>query len=192
MTYSSGRRTRSKSPVGVPASLLCKVNSQYVRLKKIEGIVKYVSEKKDTVHMNNLVAWRKDYEETYALYEKEHALIEDAYPASFVTNPYFEADFHTTFHEQYHAILFDLSTLEQVWYTQYQATQYLNTDETQPLQSSKLPEIKLPMFNGAYAEWPAYKGRFTGLILKRAGLQDYAKLHYFQSSLTGAPLTLIE
>ena len=32
---------------------------------------------------------------------------------------------------------------------------------------------------------------FTGLILKRAGLQDYTKLHYFRSSLTGAPLTLI-
>ena len=48
------------------------------------------------------------------------------------------------------------------------------------------------MFNGTYAEWPAYKELFTGLILKRAGLQDYAKLHYLRSSLTGTPLTLIE
>ena len=127
--------------------------------------------------MNNLVAWRKDVEDTYALYEKEHALFEEACPVSFVTNPYFDADFHTTFHEQYHAILFELSTLEQLWHTQHQATQSLNTGETQQLQSSKLPEIKLPIFNGAYAEWPAYKELFTGLILKRAGLQDYAKLH---------------
>ena len=151
-----------------------------------------MSEKKDTVHMNNSVAWRKDVEETYALYKKEHALIEEACPASFVTNPYLNADFHTIFYEQYHAILFDLSTLEQLWYTQHQATQSLNTGETQLLQSSKLPEIKLPMFNGTYAEWPAYKELFTGLILKREGLQDYAKLHYLGSSLTGAPLTLIE
>ena len=56
VTDSSGRRTRSKSPVVVPASLVCNVNSQYVRLKKMERIAKYVSEKKDTVHMNNLVA----------------------------------------------------------------------------------------------------------------------------------------
>ena len=117
VTDSSGRRTGSKSPVGVLASLLCKVNSQYVRLKKMERIAKYVSKKKDTVHMNNLVAWSKDVEETYALYEKEHALTEEACPASFVTNPYFDADFHTSFYEQYHAILLDLSTLEQLWYT---------------------------------------------------------------------------
>ena len=43
VTDSSGKRTRSKSPVGVPASLVCKVNSQYVRLKKMERIAKYVS-----------------------------------------------------------------------------------------------------------------------------------------------------
>ena len=48
LTDSSGRRTCSKSAVGVPASLVCKVNSQYVRLKKMERIAKYVTEKKDT------------------------------------------------------------------------------------------------------------------------------------------------
>ena len=83
----------------------------------MERIAKYVSEKKDTMYMNNLLAWKKDVEETYTLYKKEHALIEETCPASFVTNPYFDADFHTTFHEQYHAILFDLSTLKQLWYT---------------------------------------------------------------------------
>ena len=90
-----------------------------IKLKKMERFAKYVSEKKDTVHMNNLVAWRKDVEDNDVLYEKKHALIEEACPASFVTNPYFDADFHTTFHEQYHAILFDLSTLEQLWCTQH-------------------------------------------------------------------------
>ena len=36
------------------------------------------------------------------------------------------------------------------------------------------------------------KELFIGLILKRAGLKVYAKLHYLRSLLTGAPLTLIE
>ena len=66
------------------------------------------------------------------------------------------------------------------------------TGETQSMQISKLPEIKLPTFNESYSEWSAIKELFTGLILKRTGLKDTAKLHYLQSSLTGAPLTLIE
>ena len=98
VTEGSGRRTRSKSPAGVPASLICKVNSQYVRLQKLERIAKYVSEKKGTSQLNNLVTWRKDVEDTYALYEREHALIEETCPASFFTNPYFEADFHNSLH----------------------------------------------------------------------------------------------
>ena len=126
------------------------------------------------------------------MYEREHTLIENACPASFVHNPYFEADFHNSFHEQYHSILIDLSRLEQVWHSQHQSTQPPSTGETRHIQISKLPEIKLSTFDGTYAEWPVYKELFTGLILKRAGLQDYAILHYLRISLTGAPLTLIE
>ena len=101
-------------------------------------------------------------------------------------------DIHNSFHEQYHSILLELSTLEQVWHSQNQSTQPHGTGETQHFQISKLPEIKLPMFNGTCAEWPAYKELLIGLILKRARLQDYAKLHYLRSSLTGVPFTLIE
>ena len=49
VTDNSGKRTRSKSPVGVPASLICKINSQYVRFQKLEWIAKYISDKKGTV-----------------------------------------------------------------------------------------------------------------------------------------------
>ena len=63
VTDGTGRRTRSKSPVSVPASLICKVNSQYVRLQKLERIAKYVSEKRDIAPLNILEVWRKDVEE---------------------------------------------------------------------------------------------------------------------------------
>ena len=78
-----------------------------------------MSDKKGTVQINNLVTWRKDVMDTYAFYEREHALIEVACPALFVTNPYFEADVHNSFYEQYHLILSEFSTLEQVWHSQH-------------------------------------------------------------------------
>ena len=106
-------------------------------------------------------------------------------------NPYFDAEFHNSFNEQFHSTVFELSTLEQAWHTQHH-TQPISIDETQPFQSSKLPEIKLPTFNGSYSEWPAFKELFTGMILNRTGLTDVAKLHYLRSSLKGSPLTWIE
>ena len=160
-------------------------------MQKLERISNYISAKRNSAQLNIIVTWRKDVEDTYALYLKEHALIEDGCPASFATNPYFDADIHNAFHEHYYSIMFELSTLEQQWHTQHQASQILNINETQPFQSSKLPEIKMPTFSGTYSEWPAFKGLFTGMILNRSGLTDVAKLHYL-SSLKGSPLTWIE
>ena len=111
VTDESGRKTRSKSPVQVPASFIYKLNNQYVRLQKLERISNYISAKRNSAQINIIVTWRKDVEDTYALYLKEHALIEDGCPALFVTNPYFDADFHNAFHEQYYSIMFELSTL---------------------------------------------------------------------------------
>ena len=71
-----------------------RVNSQFVRLQKLERIVQIVSDKRDSAALSSLVACRKDVEYTYALYEKEHAFIEVACPASFSNNDYFQADFH--------------------------------------------------------------------------------------------------
>ena len=88
--------------------------------------------------------------------------------------------------------MFQLSTLEQQWHTQHQASQILNIGETLPFQSSKLPEIKMPTFSGTYSEWPAFKELFTGIILNWTGLTDVAKLNYLRSSLKGSPLTWIE
>ena len=191
VTDESGRKTRSKSPVQVPASLICKLNSQYVRSQMLERISNYISAKTYSAQLNIIVTWRKDVEDIYALYLKEHALIEDGCPASFVTNPYFDADFHNAFHEHYYSIMFELSTLEQQWRTRHQASQILNIGETQPIQSSKLPEIKMPTFSGTYSGWPAFKELFTGMILNRTGLTDVAKLHYLRSLLKRSSLTWI-
>ena len=192
VTDEFGRKNRSKSPVQVPASLICKLNSQYVRLQKLERISNYISAKRNSAQLNIIVTWRKDVEDIYALYLKERTLIEYGCPASFVTNFYFDADFHNVFHQHYYSIMFELSTLQQQWHTQHQASQILNIGETQPFQSSKLPAIKMPTFSGIYSEWPAFKELFIGMILNRTGLTDVAKLHYLRSSLKGSPLTWIE
>ena len=80
--------------------------------------------------------------------EQENAAIEASCPAFFMTNDYFEGDFHNTFHEQYPFIKYEVSNLEQ-WHVKHRTTQQ-TTGETLNMQINKLPEIKLPIFNGTY------------------------------------------
>ena len=129
----------------------------------MERIFKYIYEKKETAQLSSLSTWRKDAEETYAMYVQEYAVIKSSCPAVFETYDYFEADFLNTIHEQYHSIMFELRNLKEQWYVKHRTTQQ-TTGETQSLHISKLPEIKLVRFNGTYSKWPAFKKIFTSLM----------------------------
>ena len=129
----------------------------------MERIAKYISEKKNTASLNILMTWGKDVEDTYAMYGREHSIIEDACPASFVVNDYFKADFHNTFHEQYNSILFELSDLEQIRHTPHKTAQPPSTGDTQAMHTSKLPDINLPTFTGVHSELASIQGAIHGL-----------------------------
>lgn len=53
------------------------------------------------------------------------------------------------------------------------------------LKRIKLPEIKLPDFDGAYENWLSFKNEFRNVIDARTDLTDIDKLHYLKSALTG-------
>jgi len=56
----------------------------------------------------------------------------------------------------------------------------------------KLPQLKLPQFDGSYDKWPAFHDMFTSIIHSDIRIDSIAKFHYLQSSLTGEALKVLE
>ncbi|KAJ0173857.1 hypothetical protein K1T71_011006 [Dendrolimus kikuchii] len=55
----------------------------------------------------------------------------------------------------------------------------------------KLPDIKLPCFDGSYDHWLEYKNSYISIIHKRTDLDAIQKFHYLKSSLSGSALQVI-
>lgn len=68
-------------------------------------------------------------------------------------------------------------------------------DETQHSQNSfrktKVPEIRLPKFCGAYSEWTNFFSLFTTIINDNIDLSILEKFHYLRASLADAALDTI-
>lgn len=56
----------------------------------------------------------------------------------------------------------------------------------------RLPEIKLPKFNGNYLTWLEFKETFDSLINSNDSMPDINKFHYLRSSLEGEPRDVIK
>lgn len=56
----------------------------------------------------------------------------------------------------------------------------------------KLPDIKLPSFDGKYEDWPAFKDNFKASIGNHSSLSGAMKLHYLKHSTTGQAASLIK
>lgn len=55
----------------------------------------------------------------------------------------------------------------------------------------KLPDVKLPVFDGSYDLWLEYMNSYKTMIHKRSDLDSIQKFHYLRSSLTGSALQVI-
>lgn len=55
----------------------------------------------------------------------------------------------------------------------------------------KLPDIKLPFFDGSFDHWLEYKNSYLTMIHKRSDLDEIQKFHYLRSSLSGSALQVI-
>lgn len=54
-----------------------------------------------------------------------------------------------------------------------------------PSKRMKLPDVKLPTFDGQYECWLTFKNAFRNMVDTRSELSDIDKLHYLKSALTG-------
>lgn len=72
------------------------------------------------------------------------------------------------------------------------SSQALQVQQNQPVavQQSKvkLPELKLPTFNGRMSEWVTFRDTFKNLIHNDSSLSDMDKFTYLRTSLTGDAL----
>ncbi|XP_011313625.1 uncharacterized protein, partial [Fopius arisanus] len=58
----------------------------------------------------------------------------------------------------------------------------------QPTYSKRyLPEISLPKFGGAYADWRSFRDLFASLVGSSTDLFNVEKMHYLRTSLSGEP-----
>lgn len=55
----------------------------------------------------------------------------------------------------------------------------------------KLPDIKLPSFDGSFDGWLEYKNSYETMIHQRSDLDEIQKFHYLRSSLGGSALQVI-
>ena len=58
--------------------------------------------------------------------------------------------------------------------------------------SSKLPELRLPTFDGTIENWPSFFDSFTSMIDLHEGLTPVQKLHYLRTALTGKAAMCIQ
>ncbi|XP_055714258.1 uncharacterized protein LOC129808506 [Phlebotomus papatasi] len=68
-----------------------------------------------------------------------------------------------------------------------------NANKVFPVKSSnKLPEIKLPTFNGDFAEWISFRDKFRSSISNHPNLSNAQKLDYLNSALSGDAASTIK
>ncbi|XP_059225785.1 uncharacterized protein LOC131997922 [Stomoxys calcitrans] len=65
------------------------------------------------------------------------------------------------------------------------------SENSSSTRKTRLPEIQLPKFGGAYADWPNFFSLFSTIVDSSAELSDLEKFHHLRSSLTGAALDTI-
>ncbi|XP_075158171.1 uncharacterized protein LOC142231448 [Haematobia irritans] len=64
-------------------------------------------------------------------------------------------------------------------------------ENSSSMRKTRLPEIQLPKFNGAYANWPNFFSLFSTVVDSNMDLSDLEKFHHLRSSLTGVALDTI-
>lgn len=66
-----------------------------------------------------------------------------------------------------------------------------NSSRKDPIQNIKLPDINLPVFDGAIQNWLEFRDIFDSLIHKNEYLSDIQRFHYLRISVKNEPAQLI-
>ncbi|XP_036146380.1 uncharacterized protein LOC118646806 [Monomorium pharaonis] len=131
-------------------------------------------------------------------YRENHGILLQAIPASTqASTEYFVKGHFDKTEEAYNlALEYMTECLEElepvVSHNQsIESTHMTASSDASALSILSLPTIRLPPFDGNYAEWETFRDRFTSLIIHNKDITDFARMHYLSSSLKGSALECI-
>jgi len=128
--------------------------------------------------------------DNWSHFEDGHLPLQKAVPAATRSlMEYFKDDFFGITEEAYQAtwgyLMECLEELEPSVSHNQSFDQSVVRSDTSALSLSHFQQIRLPSFDGNFAEWENFRDRFTALIIKNKSLTDFARMHYLASSLKG-------
>lgn len=118
----------------------------------------------------------------------EDALIDECY----AQRTEFETDFYT-FISKAQKLLNELRPEEQIVNRDTKAcSDTASQHSLSQRRKVKLPQLKLPQFDGSYEKWPTFRDMFNSIIHTDDSIDTIAKFQYLQGSLTGEALKVVE
>ncbi|XP_071577544.1 uncharacterized protein [Temnothorax nylanderi] len=134
--------------------------------------------------------------ELWCSYQEGHDQLTKATPTKSQTElAYFQDDYFAATEEVYQTTLDFMSDwLEELEPFVSPNQSMLNASvraEASAFSLSHLPAIRLPPFDGNYAEWEPFRDCFTALIRNNKDLDNFARMHFLSSCLKGRALECI-
>lgn len=120
-------------------------------------------------------------------FEEAHSFLDKAATSALLKEEYFTTELRQQFYKTQTSVLLSISSRR----SECIALKDFNDSSSGDRSQSKLPKLKIPVFQGTYAEWPIFKKMFESMVLSDKRLSDFKRLHYLRSSLGGKPEKLI-
>ncbi|XP_071576355.1 uncharacterized protein [Temnothorax nylanderi] len=130
--------------------------------------------------------------ETWTKCVQGHALLLHAHPHGKSEHPYFNDD-QLEAHEEIYQSTLDFMTdwLEELEpcvspNRSLEHSSFFHRPDPTSLSLKHLPPIQMPPFSGLAHEWETFRDRFQALIIQNKELNNFSRMHFLSSCLTGS------
>jgi hypothetical protein len=162
----------------------------YLQIEKAR--VNFKKSPKDRLTVNYIEARLETLEKQFSSFTNKHEILisnyeaNDLYETSYIEEDVFQnaSDLYLDYKVELKNVLSNIKPDDSVSSNYSPKTCDYNINV-------KLPEIKIPTFNGKYLEWSSFRDMFTSLIHKNKNLDEVQKLHYLKSQVSGEAEQLI-
>lgn len=175
------------SPALKPTGIKLMLDTQKDRVQLVWDLYAQVERNQALAQEALLNSWEEQAAKLIDEIRETHDQLERVATPTLLKDDYFTKRLRQTAYKVNSDLLLSISMRRQ----ELAAHDSSKDSSTGERRKGKLPEIKLPTFNGSYADWPTFKEMFQSLVLEDTRLSDVERLHYLQGSLSGKPKELI-
>ncbi|XP_011858259.1 PREDICTED: uncharacterized protein LOC105555829 [Vollenhovia emeryi] len=183
-----GRNSRQTSPARLSTELTLKVRSQMSRFNTIKLIADEKVVDPESTSLGEVNAALSQLEELHKAFLKDHAYFEITWPEAYLDHEYFADNINE---KEAHLVISAKLLLNKVKQRLTPSSPRAASPDPEKPVHSRLPDIKLPKFNGDYSTWPTFRDLFSSVILQHSKLNDVEKLHYLRGCVQGSAEQLI-